>query len=100
MVQFTGARHVRKEVLNEPGGTLPNGAAFNDVNDLKTVLLEEKSQLAEELVESLLAYALGRTVEFTDADDVDQILQNLKREDYAVRSMIHEITASKFFRIK
>jgi len=90
----------RKDVPIQPGGTLPSGAAFNDVNDLKTVLLEEKSQLAEELVESLLAYALGRTVEFSDADDVGQLLQKLKREDYPVRSMIHEIAASPLFRTK
>lgn len=90
----------RKEVPIQPGGTLPGGAAFDDVSGLKAVLLEEKSQLAEELVESLLAYALGRTVEFSDADDVDQILQKLRANDYPLRSMILEITASRLFRTK
>lgn len=90
----------RKEVPIEPGGILPGGAAFANVKELKAVLLDEKSRLAEELVESMMAYALGRTVEFSDTDAVDQILQDLKANDYRVRSMIHEIAASPLFRTK
>ena len=33
----------RKEVPIKPGGTLPNGAVFNDVNDLKAVLLSRET---------------------------------------------------------
>lgn len=90
----------RKAVPIQPGGTLPSGAEFKDINGLKAVLLKEKSRLAEALVESLLAYALGRTIEFSDADDVDRLLETLKAEDYPVRSMIHEIVASRLFRKK
>ncbi|MDG2224465.1 MAG: DUF1592 domain-containing protein [Rubripirellula sp.] len=90
----------RKEVTIQSGGKLPGGAVFTDVRELKTALLQEQPQLAEELVESLLAYGLGRTVEFSDADQVEQILQRLKREDFPMRSMIHEITNSQLFHTK
>ena len=88
----------RKPVPIEPGGTLPDGLAFNSVQELKKVLLAHEDALARELLESILAYALGRTVEFSDADDVDAMLAKLKPDDYRVRSMIREIALSPLFR--
>jgi len=90
----------RQKVPIEPGGTLPGGAAFSDIKGLKAVLLEEDDRLAQELVESMLAYGLGRTIEFSDADAVATILDNLKRDDYRIRSMVHEIATSLLFRTK
>ena len=43
------------------------------------------------------AYALGRTIEFSDADDVDEIMANLSEDGYRVRSMIREIALSPLF---
>jgi mono/diheme cytochrome c family protein len=90
----------RKEVPIATGGTLPGGGAFADIDGLKAALLNEKDALARELVESLLAYSLGRTIEFSDADAIEAILHELKREDYPVRSMIHAVTASRLFQTK
>ena len=90
----------RQKFPIEPGGTLPGGAAFSDIKGLKAVLLEEDDRLAQELVESMLAYGLGRTIEFSDADAVATILDNLKRDDYRIRSMVHEIATSLLFRTK
>ncbi len=84
----------------EPGGTLPGGAAFSDIHGLKSVLLQEQDALARELVESLIAYSLGRAIEFSDSDDVDQILNALKKTKYPLRSMVHEITSSQLFTTK
>ena len=90
----------RKQVPIAPGGTLPDGTAFANVQELKAVLLDHKEGLEQQLVESLLTYALGRTVEFSDADDVDQILSKLKDDHYGVRSMLREIALSPLFRTK
>jgi len=90
----------KKQVPIEPGGTLPGGQAFADVTELKALLTASQSDLGEELVESILAYALGRTIEFSDADDVDHILSKLKANDYPVRDIIREIALSPVFRKK
>ncbi len=90
----------RQQIPIEPGGTLPGGAAFDDVKGLKTVLLKEDDRLAQELVESMLAYGLGRTVEFSDANAVATILDKLKGDDYRLRTMVHEIAESPLFRMK
>ena len=90
----------RKSVPIQPGGTLPDGSTFTNVIELKKVLLAYEDKLAKELLESLLAYALGRTVEFSDADDVESLLTKLKPDRYRVGSMIREIALSPLFRTK
>ena len=90
----------RKSVPIQPGGTLPDGSTFTNVIELKKVLLTYEDKLAKELLESLLAYALGRTIEFSDADDVESLLTKLKPDRYRVGSMIREIALSPLFRTK
>lgn len=50
------------------------------------------------MVESILTYALGQTIEFSDSNDIEQILNKLKADDYRMRSMIREIAKSDLFR--
>ncbi len=90
----------RKPVPIDPGGRLPGGAVFEDIEGLKSVLLDQNAGLAKEMIESLLAYALGRTIEFSDADDVDGLLTALEPQQFRVRSMIHGIAASDLLRTK
>tara|TARA_B110000305_G_C19372658_1_gene605321 strand:- start:924 stop:1148 length:225 start_codon:yes stop_codon:yes gene_type:complete len=47
------------------------------------------------MVESILTYALGQTIEFSDSNDIEQILNKLKADDYRMRSMIREIATNK-----
>ena len=49
----------KKQVAINPASELPNGAAFSNVKELKKVLMNEKDHLAEELVESMMSYALS-----------------------------------------
>ena len=90
----------RKNVAIEPGGTLPTGASFENVGQLKQVLLEQKEALARQMVESMLSYGLGRTIEFSDGDDVDAILAELRSNDFRVRSIIRAVALSPLFRRK
>ena len=90
----------RKDVPIQPGGQLPDGGRFANLDDLKRLLLDYNDQLAEELVESLLAYGVGRNIEFTDTDAVEDILTRLETEQFRLRDMIREIAASPIFRSK
>ncbi|MEM0969742.1 MAG: DUF1592 domain-containing protein, partial [Verrucomicrobiota bacterium] len=67
----------RKRVAIDPSGTLPDGSAFSSVQELKELLLQSEDHLAKEMVVSMLAYALGRTIEFSDADEVEALLSGL-----------------------
>lgn len=81
----------------EPGGTLPDGSAFKNVQELKSVLLQHKDELAKEILKSMLTYAIGRTIEFSDTNDVEALMDKLKPGEFRVRSMIREIALSPIF---
>ena len=90
----------KKDVPIQTGGELPDGGKFANLNDLKRLLRDQDDQLAEELVESLLAYGLGRNIEFTDTDAVEDILTRLESDQFRLRDMISEIAVSPIFRSK
>jgi hypothetical protein len=90
----------KKKTLIEPGGVLPDGDRFQNVSELKKLLMDQQDALAEELTESILAYALGRTVEFSDADNVAAILNQIKGNRYRLQDLIREIALSPLFRKK
>ena len=89
-----------RQVPIHPGGTLPDGSAFNNVQELKTVLLQNEDHLAKELLESILSYALGRTTSFADGDDIEAMLTALKTNNYPIRDMIREIALNPLFKQK
>ncbi|MEZ7957077.1 MAG: DUF1592 domain-containing protein [Rubritalea sp.] len=88
----------KKSLLINPSGILPSGEKFNDVNQLKKLLLKHEDKLAKELVTSILTYALGRTVEFSDRDDVEAIVTALKEKNYRTRDLIRAVAASRLIR--
>ena len=68
------------------------------MTQLTEVLLQEKEALAREMVESMLCYGLGRTIEFSDDDDVEAILAKVRDDDFRVRSIIRAVALSPLFR--
>ena len=77
---------------------LADGAEFADVQELKRVLLNHEEQLAEELVESFLAYALGRQLTPADRPHIDQILDQAGQTGHGLRDIIRLVVLSPPFR--
>lgn len=80
--------------------SLQNGAAYNNISELKKALLKHEDALAKELTSSILAYALGRTVSFTDQEHIDTILATTKPDGYKMKDLVKEIAKSKLFKNK
>jgi hypothetical protein len=60
-------------------------------------MLEHEEDLARNMVESLLVYALGRDIEFTDEPHIKSILDELRPTGFRMRDMIHAIASSPLF---
>ena len=84
----------------EQGGTLPGGKTYDDFEQFKALLKENKNKLARSLVEGTASYGIGRTVEFSDGEDLDALTQQLMTEDMRARSLIHNLVQSKLFQTK
>lgn len=78
--------------------TLPGGHEVNGLADLKKHLLTEKrEQFARTLVSRLLSYSLGRSLELSDHETVDEITEQFIESDYRLKNLIQLIVASDAF---
>jgi len=84
----------------DASGTLPNGKAFEGFADFKTLLLDQKDRFAHGLSEKMLTYALGRPIEPTDRPLVDRLAEQMKTNEYTLKSLIHGVVASPAFHTK
>jgi hypothetical protein len=84
----------------DSAGALPDGRTFQDVRQLKSMLVKDQEAVARNLVRQLSVFATGAPVRFSDRDQIDKIMQNLGAGQYGVRDMIHEIVQSDLFQTK
>ena len=84
----------------EIGGTTPQGREFKNVDDYKVLLLEDKEQLAHNLARQLLVFATGADVQFADREEVKAIATRTLKQNYGLRSLVHEVVQSPAFLTK
>ena len=83
----------------DPSGKLPSGEQYTDFASFKRVLRESRrDQFVRHLIESLLTYTTGRSLEQSDRYAVDDILSRVKADDYGLRTLVVEVLTSKPFR--
>ena len=73
-------------------GTPVNGAA-----SLRHILMAKSENFVEVVTEKLLAYGLGRKVEYYDMPTVRAIVRAAKRDNYKLSSLIKGVVASPAF---
>lgn len=78
----------------DPSGELPDGRRFQNVRQLKQLLLKDDAQLARNLTRQLVVYATGAPIQFSDRPQIAKILARTRVSGYGVRSLIHEIVQS------
>ena len=87
----------RKQPI-DTAGKLITGETFNSVRELKHLLVtERRADFYRCLTEKLLTYALGRGLEYYDAETVDRIVQRLDQEDGAFSALLMGIIESAPF---
>lgn len=76
-------------------GTLPNGATFRGPAGLKLALIDNRlDDLGSQVIRKMLAYALGRQLEYYDEAVVREIAVRLKPKGYPLRDLVMEVANS------
>jgi hypothetical protein len=96
LANYTG-RPIYRGPDVEKGGQTHDGRAFNDIEEYKQLLLEDKDQLARNLTQKLLIYATGADIQFADREVVEQIVATLGKKNYGFRTLVHEVVQSRIF---
>ncbi|OYW28649.1 MAG: hypothetical protein B7Z47_05605 [Chthoniobacter sp. 12-60-6] len=75
-------------------GELPGGKHFSSPKELKTIIAARKDDMARNLTEKLLAYALCRKLEGYDEIVVDRLMQTIAQDGFRMQTLIAEIVTS------
>ena len=81
----------------ESAGELPDGTPFQDVADLKKILVARQGQFSRMLVGKMLAYACGRRTGDQDRPQIDHILAALAKDQHGLRTLVEQIVLSEAF---
>jgi hypothetical protein len=93
-------RRVRPGPAVDPADALPDERRFQNIDEYKKLILEDKDQLARNLAEKLLAYGTGAIPAKTDAPQIEAIVKRLRDKNYGFKSLIHEVVQSALFQSK
>ena len=97
----TGKWRLREDgVALDTRGTFYDGTEIGTAQELAGVLLKRPIPLVRRFTESLLAYALGRTVEHEDQPAIRAIAAAAAENDYRMSSLIVGVVTSDAFRKK
>jgi hypothetical protein len=86
-----------KDLPVNPSGKLPGGEAFDDIRQLRTLLIQRHEQFTRSLTEKLMTYALGRELEIGDRPAIDKILAELEAKHTGLRDLIRLVALSEPF---
>jgi len=75
-------------------GELPDGKRFSTPKELKAIIAARQPDLARNLTEKLLAYALCRPLEGYDEIVVDRLMDTIAQDGYRMQTLITEIVTS------
>ena len=80
---------------------MPDGTRFDGPAGLKEALLRDRhDDLIRQVVSKMLAYSLGRQLEYYDEPAVLKIIAALEANDYRFQTLLEEVVASYPFQYK
>jgi hypothetical protein len=82
----------------DASGLLPDGKAINGPEDLKAALVAEPERFVQAFTESLLTFALGRSLDYRDMPAVRRIVDAARDEGYRFEAIVRGIVSSPAFR--
>ncbi len=83
----------------DPVGTMYDGTELAGPEDLRSALLAIPDVVLSTFTENLMAYALGRRVEYYDMPTIREITRDAAENDYRVSSFIMGVVRSPAFRM-
>ena len=78
----------------DAAGELPGGKRFSSPKELKAIIASRTDDLARNLTEKFLAYALCRQLEGYDEIVVDRLIETIAKDGYRMQTLITEIVSS------
>jgi hypothetical protein len=96
----TGRWRIREDGMQlDTRGTFYDGTPVSTPSDLTEVLLKRPIPLVRNFTQNLLAYAMGRRIEYFDQPTVRAIARSAEQDDYRISSFILGVVRSDAFQM-
>ena len=82
----------------DSAGLLPDGTSIAGPKDLRQALIAQPERFVQAFTENLLAFALGRSVDYRDMPAVRDIVARAADDNYRFESIVLNIVSSNAFR--
>ena len=76
---------------------MPDGQPIANVFDFRKILAARPDQLTRNLARKLMTYALGRKIGFSDRTVVEEIVAQVRSQNYGFRALVHSVVQSTAF---
>lgn len=97
--RLVGKKFVKSPVVADT--VLPGGQQVSDVDGLKAAIkTDRRDHFVRGLVRYMLAYSLGRSLDYTDRDDVDALVKQFDDSGQQLDELMLAITKSNAFNTK
>ncbi|MCH5374957.1 MAG: DUF1585 domain-containing protein [Planctomycetes bacterium] len=77
--------------------SLPRLGKFEGFREFRDLLHEQEDLVFSNMVRQLATFALGRSMDFTDDENLQQIVAKTKADGGGLKTMIRELVASDVF---
>lgn len=96
----TGSWRIKDGVMPvDPVGELFDGSTVTGPDDLRAALVGRPEPFVRNFIENMMAYALGRRIEYYDMPLVRQISRDAAEEDYRMSAFIRGVVQSDAFQM-
>ncbi len=84
--------------LVDASGIMPDGRKFANSAQFKQLLLEDRDTVARAFIEHLCTYALRRVLTIDDQDDINEIVEETREDNYRIRDIVRAVACSNLLR--
>lgn len=81
----------------QPSGRLLDGATFENIHELKSILASNPRKLARNLLHQFTIYATGTPVRFSDRPVIEAILEQCETAGFRTADLLHGLIGSRIF---
>lgn len=81
----------------DPGYRMPDGQEFQSVSGFKSLVVANPRRLAANVAEKMVVYGTGAPISFADRQAIEQIADNVTKQEFGFRSILHAVVTNDIF---
>ena len=87
-----------EDPLADPSGVMPDGRAFENADEFKQLLIKDRKTFQHAFIEHLCTYALRRVLTVDDEEDIQLIVEQVKKTPGGVRDIVRAVATSELMK--